>query len=189
MPLTVLYFAVHTTVILYFVPDCTVFCSPYHSDIILCPWLYCVLQSIPQWYYTMPFSVLYFAVHTTVTLYYAPDCTVFCIPYHSDIMLCPWLCCILQSIAQWYYTMPLTVLYFAVHTTVILYYAVDCALFCSPHHSDIILYPWLYCIFAVHTTMILYYAPDCTVFCTPYHSDILLCPWLFCILRSIPQSY
>ena len=169
MPPTVLYFAVHTTVILYYAPDCTVFCSPYHSDIILCPdcavfcspyhsdiilcpWLYCILQSIPQWYYTMPLTVLYFAVHTTVILYYAPDCTVFCSPYHSDIILCPWLYCILQSIPQWYYTMPLTVLYFAVHTTVILYYV-----------------------------------PDCTVFCSPYHSDIILCLRLYCILQSIPQ--
>jgi hypothetical protein len=94
------YFAVHSTVILYYAPDCTVFCSPYHSDIILCPLVCCILQSIPQWYYTMPFSVLYFAVHTTVILYYAPDCIVFCSPYHSDIILCPLLYCILQSIPQ-----------------------------------------------------------------------------------------
>jgi hypothetical protein len=129
MPLTVLYFAVYTSVILYYVPDCTVFCSPYHSDIILCPWLYCILQSIPQWYYTMPLTLLYFAVHTTVILYYAPDCAVSCSPYHSDIILCPWLYCILQSISQWYYTMSPIVLYFAVHTTVILYYAPDCTVF------------------------------------------------------------
>ena len=204
--LSVLYFAVHSTVILYYAPDCAVFCSPYHSDIILCPWLYCILQSIPQWYYTMPPTVLYFAVHTTVILYYAPDCTVFCSPYHIDIILCPLVCCILQYIPQWHYTMPLTVLYFAVHTTVILYYAPDCTVFCSPYHSDIILCPWLYCIlqsipqwyytmpptvlyFAVHTTVILYYATDCIVFCSPYHSDIILCPWLYCILQSIPQWY
>ena len=168
----------------YSMPLTTVFCSPYHSDIILCSWLNCILQSISQWYYTMPPTVLYFAVHTTVILNYASDCIVFCIPYHSDIILCPWLCCILQSIAQWYYTMPLTVLYFAVHTTVILYYARDCAVFCSPYHSDIILYRWLYCIlqsipqwyytmpltvlyFAVNITVILYYVPVCAVFCSP----------------------
>ena len=257
IPLTVLYSPHHSDiiicpwlycilqsipVILYYAPDCTVFCSPYHIDIILCPWLYCILQSIPQWYYTMPLTVLYFAVHTTVILYYAPDCAVFCSPYHSDIILCPWLYCILQSISQWYYTMPLTVLYVAVHTTVILYYAPDCAyfavhttvilyyapvlysvfcspyttvilyyasdctVFCSPYHSDLILCLWLYCIlhsipqwyytmpltvlyFAVHSTVILYYALDCAVFCSPYHSDIILCPWLCCILQSIPQWY
>jgi hypothetical protein len=115
MSLTVLYFAIHTTVILYYVPDCTVccspyhsdiilcpwlclFCSPYHSDIILCPWLYCILQSIPQWYYTMPFSVLYFA-----------------------------------SIPQWHYTMPLTVLYFAV-------WGMDCKIQHSQGHSIISLW-------------------------------------------------
>ena len=206
MPLTVLYFAIHTTMILYYAPDCIVFCSPYHSNIILCPWLYCILQSIPQWYYTMPLTVLYFAVHTTVILYYAPDCAVSCSPYHSDIILCPWLYCILQSILQWYYTMSLTVLYFAVHTTVILYYAPDCIVFCSPYHSDIILCPWLCCILqsipqwyytmpltvlylAVHTTVILYYALDCIVFCNSYHSGIILCPRLYCILQSIPQWY
>jgi hypothetical protein len=133
----------HSIILLWYglqntVPDCAVFCSPYLSRIILCPWLCCILQSIPQWSYTMPLTVLYFAVHTTVILYYAPDCTVFCSPYHSDIILCPWLYCILQCIPQWYYTMPLTVLYLAVHTTVILYYAPDCTVFldCKIQYSQ-----------------------------------------------------